>query len=475
MIHRASARPRLLALTLALLSSTAAAAVVLFTAAPASAADAVGIVPGVGSQSLQPINFSTPEACPAETDAILVDVSGGGFVPNFAEVVPLTAYQAGTTSFPVGASWEELAAAHPGTVAPLDGAARLRLMCWDTDSTSGEPVKIFSVRVYFDGMASTYTMGSTDYYVEYFGPGGGTLSTDDAFDRPVNTAVTVPIAGSVSILDGAGVAASPTLAGKPVTPLDYLVRLSGPGWVSPHDPIVLRFEVLNRLLADVDPDLAERGRVGLFRNGEYVPPCDQLDALPVDPLPACVAEVEESPEGTTMTVHSTTFSSFWGFGILPPGSSLAAPASGGSQQNITVLIDPAETCTEFVWSIIGSDTSVRMSDAINAGSFVQSTGSLRPITITDCRAGAPAWAINGQVGDFSNIGDDSIVFDGKYLGWLPMLVSPAPAVASACTSCPATPSARVCPTRAPWSQRSTTTPPTRTQVSSGPPSNCACR
>ena len=121
--------------------------------------------------------------------------------------------------------------------------------------------------------------------------------------------------------------------------------------------------------------------------------------------------------------------STWAFATPPP---TLPPSSGGSEQNLSVLIDPETDCTDFVWSIVGSDTNVRMSDAINQGTFVQSTGSLRPITVTDCRTGQPAWQVTGQVSDFINVEDVALEADdatrrtipGRYLGWLPQLVAP---------------------------------------------------
>jgi hypothetical protein len=58
--------------------------------------------------------------------------------------------------------------------------------------------------------------------------------------------------------------------------------------------------------------------------------------------------------------------------------------------------------------------------AADGGSWVTS-GDLRPVTVTDTRAGNPGWAASGQSSDFTSLGGQ--VFTGAYLGWTPQVLS----------------------------------------------------
>ena len=64
-----------------------------------------------------------------------------------------------------------------------------------------------------------------------------------------------------------------------------------------------------------------------------------------------------------------------------------------------------------------TDHAVVLTEAVNSGSFLESTGQLKPVKVTDTRAGGPVWSVSGQVGDFTG------GLSGKYLGWTPSLVT----------------------------------------------------
>ncbi|GAA2367476.1 adenylyl cyclase [Dactylosporangium salmoneum] len=101
----------------------------------------------------------------------------------------------------------------------------------------------------------------------------------------------------------------------------------------------------------------------------------------------------------------------------PPAGTPEPPATGGdNQQTITATVPEAPG--EFSWTIDATDHAVVLSDAANMGSYLQSTGQLKPVKVSDTRAGGPAWSVSGQVGDFTG------GLSGKYLGWTPMVLAP---------------------------------------------------
>lgn len=57
-----------------------------------------------------------------------------------------------------------------------------------------------------------------------------------------------------------------------------------------------------------------------------------------------------------------------------------------------------------------------------SGDRWQAAGDLRPVTVTDTRAGAPGWNVSGQVGEFTG---EAGGFAGSYLGWRPEILSQA--------------------------------------------------
>jgi hypothetical protein len=88
-----------------------------------------------------------------------------------------------------------------------------------------------------------------------------------------------------------------------------------------------------------------------------------------------------------------------------------APPPGSDSETITATVPEQEG--EFSWTISAENHDVTLTDAQNMGAYLESTGELVPVTVTDSRSGGPAWSISGQVGDFSG------GLAGKYLGWTP--------------------------------------------------------
>ncbi|MGE3621296.1 MAG: HtaA domain-containing protein [Acidimicrobiia bacterium] len=86
-------------------------------------------------------------------------------------------------------------------------------------------------------------------------------------------------------------------------------------------------------------------------------------------------------------------------------------------QTITATVPEVTEPGELVWSING-DGAVDLGTTTNQGTFLQAGGAIDPISLTDTRAGGPAWSISGQVSDFTG------GISGSHLGWSPEVLSP---------------------------------------------------
>jgi hypothetical protein len=101
----------------------------------------------------------------------------------------------------------------------------------------------------------------------------------------------------------------------------------------------------------------------------------------------------------------------------PPDGTPAPPAGTGDENRQTVTATVPEAPGEFSWTIDATDHAVVLSDAVNKGAYLESTGDLKPVKVTDTRAGAPAWSVSCQAGDFTG------GLSGRYLGWTPTVVT----------------------------------------------------
>ncbi|RKN33862.1 hypothetical protein D7044_08920 [Micromonospora musae] len=98
------------------------------------------------------------------------------------------------------------------------------------------------------------------------------------------------------------------------------------------------------------------------------------------------------------------------------------PEEPGTSQTITASID--ETQGSLVISVNPDDRAVVLPPAQlgPAGDRWESNGELRPVTVTDTRAGQPGWSASGQVpADFT--GPDAATFSAGYLGWTPQVLA----------------------------------------------------
>jgi hypothetical protein len=87
--------------------------------------------------------------------------------------------------------------------------------------------------------------------------------------------------------------------------------------------------------------------------------------------------------------------------------------AGPDSETVTVTVPQQPPGGEFTLTV-PQNAAVAMTDATSRGSYLESTGDLRPITVTDTRTGGPEWSVSGQVGDFNGG-----ALSGRYLGWTP--------------------------------------------------------
>jgi hypothetical protein len=107
-----------------------------------------------------------------------------------------------------------------------------------------------------------------------------------------------------------------------------------------------------------------------------------------------------------------------GYGTLGDGEGPGEPEQPGSGQQVITATVPQEVDPgEFLWTIDAADHDVTLTDAADQGTYLQSTGAIKPIKVTDSRVGGPTWSIAGQLGDFSG------GLSGKYLGWTPKVTA----------------------------------------------------
>jgi surface-anchored protein len=93
-----------------------------------------------------------------------------------------------------------------------------------------------------------------------------------------------------------------------------------------------------------------------------------------------------------------------------PGSSAA--------KSVTATINAADGA--LVISVAPEDRTVTLPAAVLSagGDRWESSGALRPVTVTDTRAAQPGWTVSGQIADGFTTGDGK-TFTGSYLGWTP--------------------------------------------------------
>jgi hypothetical protein len=94
------------------------------------------------------------------------------------------------------------------------------------------------------------------------------------------------------------------------------------------------------------------------------------------------------------------------------------PPAGENSETISATVPEQSPAGSFTLTV-PENATVTMSQASEETSYLESTGQLQPITVTDSRTGGPAWSVSGQVSDFN---DGALA--GKYLGWTPQVQDP---------------------------------------------------
>ncbi|MEU4619568.1 choice-of-anchor M domain-containing protein [Actinoplanes sp. NPDC023801] len=103
----------------------------------------------------------------------------------------------------------------------------------------------------------------------------------------------------------------------------------------------------------------------------------------------------------------------WLWVAFPPEGSSAA-------KSVTATINASEGA--LVISVDPENRAVALPAAVlsAAGDRWESTGALKPVTVTDTRAAQPGWTASGQVADGFKT-EDGKTFTGGYLGWTPSI------------------------------------------------------
>lgn len=193
-----------------------------------------------------------------------------------------------------------------------------------------------------------------------------------------------------------GAAASPTPTEQPRA--SSTVRLP-PAFTATAPPV-----------ADVDP----------------VPDADPTPAPPADgPVPLVdPAQPAETP-GPTPTLDAdppqASPAPLPGFSTAAGASTPTAPPHRDvSASPDTASADPgvlaAEMPNSFYWTVPSGSQSIALTATLE-GDYLVSSGQIAPIEVTDTRPEGPAFAISGQISDFTP------ALPGRYVGWQPLVLT----------------------------------------------------
>jgi hypothetical protein len=114
-----------------------------------------------------------------------------------------------------------------------------------------------------------------------------------------------------------------------------------------------------------------------------------------------------TPSNTTAYTGSSS-------GAIP--YSVTAFAGSSATETITTTV----VAGSLVISVPDSQVTLPSPTLDSAGDLFTTTGTLKPVTVTDTRAGNPGWTVSGQVNDFSD--GQSHAISGENLGWTPTVV-----------------------------------------------------
>lgn len=118
---------------------------------------------------------------------------------------------------------------------------------------------------------------------------------------------------------------------------------------------------------------------------------------------------------TATFVPSNTTAYIGSASAAVPYSITAFTGSTASETITTTVVSGS-----LVISVPDSQVTLPSPALDSAGDLFTTTGTLKPVTVTDTRAGNPGWTVSGQVGDFSDGQNHAI--SGENLGWAPNVV-----------------------------------------------------
>lgn len=107
----------------------------------------------------------------------------------------------------------------------------------------------------------------------------------------------------------------------------------------------------------------------------------------------------------------------WGTGVFVAYGSADSP---GASEEIIATVPEDTGPGSLVLSVDPDDRTVVLPELASAGDRLQTTGELRPVTVTDTRVADPGWDVSAQVSDFAS---DASTFGGGFLGWSPTVGS----------------------------------------------------
>ena len=96
--------------------------------------------------------------------------------------------------------------------------------------------------------------------------------------------------------------------------------------------------------------------------------------------------------------------------------SITAFSGSSATETITTTVVPGS----LVISVPDNQVTLPSPTLDSAGDLFTTSGTLKPVTVTDSRAGNPGWTVSGQINDFSD--GQSHAINGENLGWTPTVV-----------------------------------------------------
>ncbi|HEX4705356.1 MAG TPA: Ig-like domain-containing protein [Pseudonocardiaceae bacterium] len=130
-----------------------------------------------------------------------------------------------------------------------------------------------------------------------------------------------------------------------------------------------------------------------------------------------VSTLPVGADSITAVFTPTSSTAFAGSTSAPVTVTITAAAPGTETINVGIAAVSSGSLTLTV-----SNTPVSMSTPTNAGTHLDSTGTLSPVTVSDSRLpDQPGWNATGQVSDFTS---GSNVLTGNALGWTPSVTTP---------------------------------------------------